>query len=99
MRRGGKAYNQHTSYKQAIKERDNYTCQMCGCRVGSPCALHRFTPVYLDVDHIVPHAISGESKPEGMRVLCHKCNVATRRPRRDARPSYDEWIAQLVASR
>lgn len=29
-RNGGQAYNQHRSLKEYIRERDNYTCQLCG---------------------------------------------------------------------
>ena len=82
--RGGGAYRQHTSFKEDIRQRDNDTCQVCGAP-GQ------------DVDHIVPYAVSGETRPEGVRVLCHRCNMATRRPQKNARLPYDEWIAKLEA--
>ena len=84
--RGGKCYRQGKAYHEYIRKRDNHMCQLCG------------KPGY-DVDHIVPYAISGESRPAGMRVLCHKCNVATRRPRKDARLPYEEWLAHVESLR
>ncbi len=73
------AYRQHQAYKDRIRERDNYTCQLCGEEGWQ-------------VDHIIPFAISHDSSEENLRVLCRKCNTDTRRPRKDARMPYDEWI-------
>lgn len=70
--RGGKRYSQKKAFKDYIRRRDNYTCQLCG------------NPGY-ECDHIIPFAISGETTPEGSRVLCTRCNRITRRKRRDAR--------------
>lgn len=52
--------------KQQIKERDHYTCQMCG----------KYMPdeVGLQIDHIVPVSRGGKSVPSNLRVLCDKCN-------------------------
>ena len=79
---GGKSYRQNQSFKKAIRERDNYTCQICG-NEG------------FVVDHIVPYAISRETRPEGVRVLCQSCNLKTRRIRRDALPLLAQWFADL----
>ena len=53
-------------YKDLIRERDNFTCQICG------------GPGY-DVDHIIPFHISYDSSPSNLRVLCHRCNLKSRR--------------------
>ena len=74
MIRGGSAYRQHTSFKEAIRRRDNYTCQLCGCRVGEVCNLHYAPVSQIDVAHIVPFKYGGLSTPDNMRVLCHPCN-------------------------
>lgn len=52
--------------KKQIKERDNYTCQICG----------KYMPdeVGLQIDHIVPVSRGGKSVPSNLRVLCDKCN-------------------------
>ena len=49
-----------------IKERDNYTCQMCGKYMPDEVGLH--------IDHIVPIAKGGKSIPSNLQVLCSKCN-------------------------
>ena len=53
--------------KRQIKERDNYTCQMCGKYMPDEVGLH--------VDHIVPVSRGGKSVPNNLQVLCDKCNL------------------------
>ena len=49
-----------------ILKRDNYTCRYCG----------RSAPdVELHVDHIIPRAKGGLSKPENLTVACVECNL------------------------
>lgn len=71
-------YHQRKTYKDKIRERDNYTCQLCG-QPGR------------EVDHIIPYAISHDSSPTNLRCLCKACNLATRRQRYDAAMPDDEW--------
>lgn len=66
--RGGKTYSQHGSLKKFIRERDNYTCQLCGKEGWI-------------VDHIIPYAVSHDSTISNLRVLCYACNVLTSRQR------------------
>lgn len=54
--------------RQQIKERDNYTCQICGKYMPDEVGLH--------IDHIMPIAKGGKSIPSNLRVLCSKCNGA-----------------------
>jgi len=68
--------------KREVRERDNYTCQICG-EYGK------------QIDHIVPLRISHDNSPANLRTLCIKCNNATRLKRRDARLPYDEWIKHI----
>jgi|SRR3990167_10954711 len=79
---GGKAYRQHQSLKKVVRERYNYTCQLCGNEGWI-------------VDHIIPWAISHDSTLANLRVLCHGCNLELRRKRKDARPSPAEWLDSL----
>lgn len=78
----GTAYRQSQRYKGLIRYRDNFTCQLCGAW-GK------------EVDHIIPHAEGGLSVPENNRVLCLKCNRATRRPRYDARLPLGDYYRTL----
>ena len=83
MLTGGKNYRQHSPLKEFVKARDNYTCQLCGSQER------------LEVDHIIPFAISHDSTLPNLRTLCVTCNRATRRKRKDARLSHDEYMAWL----
>ena len=78
------AYRQHTKFKDQIRERDHYTCQLCG-HYGD------------QVDHIIPWAESHDSSPENLRVLCLPCNLQLRRKRIDASLSDDEFKAYIKA--
>ena len=72
--RGGRAYRQHTTFKAAIRERDGYRCQLCGCGIGGMCGLHWAVVGQLDVAHIIPFKDGGLSTPDNLRTLCHSCN-------------------------
>lgn len=51
-----------------IKERDDYTCQICGASTAKQSLL------LLEVDHIIPIAKGGLSVEENLQTLCWKCN-------------------------
>ena len=72
--RGGRAYRQHSTFKAAIRLRDGYRCQLCGCTQGEVCDRHWAPVSQLDVAHIIPFKDGGPSTPENMRVVCHPCN-------------------------
>jgi len=79
------------AYKDAIRERDNFTCQICG------------SPGY-DVDHIIPFYLSHDSSPSNLRVLCHRCNLIGRRytlpkgrMRRIPVDEYEDYIRRELA--
>lgn len=52
--------------REQIKQRDNYTCQLCG----------KYMPdeVGLEIDHIIPVSKGGKTTPDNLQVLCSKCN-------------------------
>lgn len=81
--RGGCAYRQHTSFKNFIRNRDNYTCQQCG------------KPAH-EVHHIIPYAVCHESTPDNMCVMCRRCNLALRRQPGNARPTLNDWFDWLA---
>ena len=69
-------------HKARIRERDNHTCQLCG-EYGH------------EVDHIIPWTVSHDSNDSNLRVLCVKCNRATRRQRKDSLLPLNKWYEQL----
>lgn len=54
--------------RQQIKERDNYTCKVCGnSTMQEPNLL-------LEIDHIIPVSKGGCTVEENLQTLCWKCN-------------------------
>lgn len=54
--------------RQQIKERDNYTCQICGN------STHSEPNLLLEIDHILPVAKGGCTTESNLQTLCWKCN-------------------------
>lgn len=54
--------------RTAIKERDNYTCQICGASVSQEPNL------LLEIDHIIPVSKNGKTTRENLQTLCWRCN-------------------------
>lgn len=52
--------------REAVMQRDNYTCQICG----------KYMPdkVGLNIDHIIPVSKGGKSIKSNLQVLCNICN-------------------------
>ena len=73
--------------KKEIRERDHYTCKLCG-KYGN------------QVDHIIPLVESHDSSPKNLRTLCQHCNTVTRRQRQDAavqEESYFDYLEKWAA--
>ena len=56
------------SLRKQIKERDDYTCQMCGL------SSHDEANLLLEIDHIKPLAKGGITSEENLQTLCWRCN-------------------------
>ncbi len=56
--------------RESIKERDNYTCCMCGN------SIYNEPNLLLEIDHIVPVSKGGYTTEENLQTLCWKCNRA-----------------------
>lgn len=56
------------SLRTTIKERDNYTCQMCSTSIKDQNLL------LLEIDHIIPISKGGMSTVDNLQTLCWKCN-------------------------
>ena len=78
------AYRERTTYKKKILDRDNHTCQLCG-KPGNI------------VDHIIPWRVSHDNSESNLRCLCRKCNLDTRRPRKDSCLPLDQWWQYIEA--
>ncbi|MGG7177223.1 HNH endonuclease [Clostridium paraputrificum] len=54
--------------REKIKERDKFTCQICGLSTNDEKNL------LLEIDHIIPISKGGMSLEENLQTLCWKCN-------------------------
>lgn len=61
-----------------ILRRDNYTCQRCKLRIPADQKIviidQRMR--YLEIDHIIPLSLEGNSEKENLQVLCNICNCS-----------------------
>ncbi len=56
--------------REFIKERDHYTCRICGN------STYIEPNLLLEIDHIIPVAKGGQTVEENLQTLCWKCNRA-----------------------
>lgn len=56
------------SLREAIKQRDNYTCCICGNSV------YKEPNLLLEVDHIIPISKGGKTEASNLQTLCWRCN-------------------------
>lgn len=54
--------------RREIKERDNYTCKLCGN------STYNEPNLLLEIDHIIPIAKGGITEESNLQTLCWKCN-------------------------
>lgn len=54
--------------RKRIKERDHYTCQMCGISV------EKEPHLLLEIDHIIPLSRGGMTTEYNLQTLCWRCN-------------------------
>lgn len=81
---GYTGWQNRSGYKDKIRKRDNYTCQICG-QPGN------------DVDHIIPWYISHDNSESNLRVLCHSCNCTTRRHKSNPYNTLDLYFDYIKA--
>lgn len=68
---------EYIAFRQAVLERDHYTCQLCGARNGLG------ETIRLEVDHILSYAGYPDLRfdPSNGRTLCVQCHRSSRRNR------------------
>lgn len=54
--------------REKIKQRDNYTCKLCGI------STHQEPHLLLEIDHIVPVSRGGLTAEDNLQTLCWRCN-------------------------
>ena len=64
----------HDRVRQAVADRDRWTCQLCGKPIDP--ALKRPHPKALQLDHVVPLAAGGSDSIENLRAAHASCNRA-----------------------
>ena len=57
-----------SSLREYIKQRDHYTCQICGDSV------YKNPDIILEIDHIIPVSKGGETVEYNLQTLCRTCN-------------------------
>jgi hypothetical protein len=57
-----------------VFERDNYICQLCGCKTSLRYK-SQYHPKRTELDHIIPLSIGGEHSKRNTQCLCHQCNI------------------------
>ncbi|MGX3045880.1 HNH endonuclease [Helicobacter sp. T3_23-1056] len=60
----------NSELREYIKERDDYTCQICGK------SQNEYPHLSLEIDHIIPIAKGGKTTEDNLQVLCSDCNKA-----------------------
>lgn len=61
--------------KKAVKERDNYTCQICGINEAAIQTINPKWHLLLHVDHKIPFCQGGTNEMENLRTTCEYCNI------------------------
>ena len=60
--------------RNAILERNGFTCQLCGTGPGETDPFNPNRKVRLHIDHIIPISQGGSNNEDNLRVLCSSCN-------------------------
>lgn len=71
--------------RRRVYERDDWTCHYCGLRIhpatpnqakgrNAPVDMSSGSPVWLELDHIVPRALGGTNLFDNLRAACSPCN-------------------------
>lgn len=63
---GGISYHANKNKKKYIQERDNFTCQYCGCSNSQTAYI---------IEHIIPAALGGKATLDNLVLACCKCNL------------------------
>ncbi|WP_418346128.1 HNH endonuclease [Rhodococcus pyridinivorans] len=73
------------SVRRTVYERDDWTCQYCARRIDpenepqrsgavAPLVMDGMDYVWLELDHVTPHAAAGADTVDNFRAACSPCN-------------------------
>lgn len=75
-----RSYKHHVRFygvkRKNILNRDDWTCQNCGCKVHDRTTGDWNTPDKAHIDHVIPISKGGNSEPSNLQVLCRTCNLS-----------------------
>ena len=64
--------------REAVFERDNYTCRYCGRKITELRRFHRFARRdvgLIHVDHVIPRCRGGSDEMDNLVTACQACNL------------------------
>jgi hypothetical protein len=77
--------------RQAVLERDNFTCQRCGKKASDG--------VIIEVDHIIEFEDGGETVLENGQALCRECNMGKHNKKKIDKELEPEWVSKFEFSK
>ena len=81
-----------------VRERNGYTCQMCGAGAGDPDEGDPSRTVRLHVGHIKDRSLGGEDTLANLRALCSTCNEGAKNIVQEP-PSWAWLLGQIRRAR
>jgi len=61
-----------TAQKHRIRERDGYTCQLCGIRKDPDLSVKESQRI--TIDHFIPRSLGGRNTKANLYCACYQCN-------------------------
>ena len=81
-----------TSTRKRVLERDDYTCQRCGCEVESG---HRESQQSAEAHHLIPSAAGGPDVAGNLVTLCLRCHKQVHRDMKKLHQTNPELLEEL----
>ena len=77
-----------------VRDRNGFTCQMCGAEAGQPHPNDPSRKTRLHIGHIVDKSMGGGDDPGNLRAICSDCNEGAKNLTLD-RPSLMKLLIQI----
>lgn len=78
--------------RKQVLNRDNYTCQRCGCEVENG---HRESQRSVEVHHLIPRAAGGPDTMENLVTLCVRCHREAHRDMKRIHETHPALLEEL----